>query len=242
MKKKLWIGAAALMAVGCGPGNKEDAYVPKPSPEVPVAEMTASAGEDLLPLKVGNQWTYTVTMNRLQAGRQLEPVQEEMTWKVTKVTPVEGGTKATIELSTGGNTSETQTWLVNAKGIYQVTAGVKEKAFSTPQPVALFPATEGTNFNWSGTGTVPISRDAGKITSTSKTLAPQEVDTGVGSISAIPIETTSKFEAGEISADSASTLWLAPGTGIVRYRQETVSKANRSGVVTLMRLKAKSLR
>lgn len=242
MKNKLWIGAAALIVVGCGPGKKQDAYVPQPTPDVPVAEVNASASEELFPLKVGNQWTYSVTMNRIQGGRQLDPIQDEMTWKVTKVTPVEGGTKATIELSTGGETSETQSWLINEKGIYQITAGVDEKAFSTPQPVAIFPATEGTTFDWSGTGTVPISRDAGKITSSSKTLAPQEIDTGVGAMSAIPIETNSKFVAGNISADSASTLWLAPGTGIVRYRQETVSRESKSGIVTLMRLKTKSLR
>jgi hypothetical protein len=242
MKYKLMIGATALIAVGCGNSSKQDAYVPQPKPEVPVAEVNTAASEELFPLQVGNQWTYSVTINRIQGGQQLDPVQDEMTWKVTKVTPIEGGTKATIELTTGGKTSETQTWVVNKKGIYQVTAGINQKPFSTPQPVALFPATEGTNFDWAGTGTVPISKDGGKITSSSKTLAPQEVDTGVGSISAIPIETSSKFQAGKITAESASTLWLAPGTGIVRYRQETVSRESKSGIVTLMRLKAKSLR
>ena len=58
---------------------------------------------------------------------------------------------------------------------------------------------------------------------------PEPVDTGMGKLSAYPVTTITTFPGGRCD----NTTWFRTGVGLIRLRQETVSKGRRS-IVTLV--------
>jgi hypothetical protein len=213
-------------------------YKPQPVEAIPPASITAGSETSLLPLDKGNQWTYAVTVVTVANGRQQPASNFESTWRVTDSQQSSEGTRATIEVTRNGKVEDTQEWLVSGKGIYQLADGKPQITFKPPMPVVVFPLKDGATFKWSGSGPTGFGRP-GRSHSESIIRPSQEVDTDMGRISAIPVESRTKVDAGDIKGDSASWVWFAPGTGVVRLRQEAVSKTR--GYILVLKLKSKSL-
>ena len=239
MKSMGWfVVVAGIALAGCGHGGST--YQPKPPAKVDAFVVTEGADQNLVPFQEGNQWTYTakVTASNGKVQRAAAPI--ENTYKITKVEKTPEGVRASFEITTAGKVTDTQVWLANDKGLYQISVGVPPKAFTTPQPIIVFPAKSGTTFNWEGSGLLPNGK-TGKNVVESKILGPQEVDTAAGRVNAIAIEgKTTYSDAGGVSAKATSTIWLAPGIGIARYSQDSVS--GNTVVHLLLELKSHSLK
>lgn len=232
-----WMVAVSMLAlVGCR--GEKDTYKPQPVQEITPVAISEGVDKTLLPLKKGNQWTYTVDVLTMKDGKRAKSNPIELTWKVTDLKQAGAGTIATIEEFQGTSLRGRQVWLLNDKGLYQMSTGLNAKAFNPPQPVVLFPVQADKQFTWKGTGPTVLGA-ASKISSENKILGSQEVDTDIGRLSAIPIESSTAITGVKKQGKSASTVWLVPNTGIVRYRQETVSGT--TGTVVLLKLKSKSL-
>ena len=227
----LW-PCAVLATAGCGHGGGS-AYQPKPVPKVEAVAVKEGIEQNLLPLDEGNQWTYTVSVTAIAGGRRLGG-EKEQTFKVAKVEPQGDGKKATFELWLDGKLSDRQVWLVNSKGIFQVATGLDLKPFTSPQPVIFFPVTPGATFDWNG------NTPQGASVVKSKVLGPQEVDTDSGRVSAIAVSSNSQITTSKGKGSSSSTIWLCPGTGIVRFVQQETSGSRVGQIV--MRLKSHSLK
>lgn len=230
--------AAGLLLAGCGSGGS--GYKPTPSKPVDVAAVKPSDETSLMPLSVGNQWTYTgQTGIRVQGKSQTQDF--ELTFKVVKVTPSANGKIADIEIVSNLPNAKTdrQRWEVNSKGIYQLAIGNPLVAFDPPQPVILFPADAERKFSWKGKGITPAGKQ-GSTTAESRILAPQIVDSASESVSAIPVETKGTLDVNNTKGQYLAMAWWAPKIGLVRYRQEVVI-ANQNVLVQILKLKAKTV-
>lgn len=237
---KFWIGglAGALILAGCGSGGG-GSYTPKQTKKVDPAVVAPGQEANLFPWKVGNQWTYTLEGMRMsQQGQQADPVRT-ITYKLTAVAPVEGGEKATFEISQDGAVMDRQVWLRNAKGIFQVSVSPANVPFTPMQPALVFPVKEGAKFKWTGTGVVP-GGDQGKSTTESTVVGPQEIDTESGRMSGIAIETQTQWSSGNLKGMTNSVAWWTPGYGIVRFKQTAM--ANNVAVTQLLKLKSATLK
>lgn len=232
------VSLVALSVVGCRSGGPPDAYKPQPVEKIPVATISAGNEKSLMPLDIGNEWTYTVEAGGVSTTGEKKTVSFELRWKVVDSVKTPNGDKITIAVTRNGKVEDRQIWLVNAKGFYQLSTGNPLKHFSAPQPVLEFPVSEGRTFAWKGSG--PSALGMGKMDVENKILAVQEVDTEVGRLSAIPIESHTSIDTGEFKGRTTSTLWLTPSIGIVRFRTEA---SHPNGVsVVLLRLKSSSLK
>src|SRR5687767_3004211 len=129
MKMHCWIAVAALAAVvGCGKGG--GSYEPKPLKKP--ASATAAKDADLMPLAVGNQWTYEVTGQAVAKNGQVVQIAGELTWKVVKVDKSGGETRAIVDVVSKDKRTDRQEWLINSKGIYQVSIGLDNVIRFTP--------------------------------------------------------------------------------------------------------------
>lgn len=238
MKSLGWLIVVAGFALaGCGRGGST--YQPKPPAKVDAFVVKEGVDQNLVPFQEGNQWTYTAKVSGSNGKVQRTATPVDQTYKITKVEKTPDGVRATFEVTSGGKVTDNQVWLANEKGLYQISVGLVPKAFTTPQPIVLFPVKTGTTFTWEGSGLLPNGQ-SGKNTVVNTILGPQEVDTATGRVNAIAIEgkTTYNAEAGQ--AKSASTIWLAPGIGIARYTQDSVSGT--TVVHLLLELKSHSLK
>ena len=204
----------ALAVAGCGSGGTT--YEPKPPKPVETTAASTDASE-YFPFKVGNQWVYQLESQRVSQGQRMVG-SGEVTFKCVSATPVDGGgTKAVIEVVTDNKVTERQTWMSNAKGVYQMTVGPKETPFVPPQPSVLVPADKDRVFTWEGTGMIP-SGQSGTSKVVSKILGPQEVDTAMGAMTGIAIESQTTLVIAGKKSLSISTTWWKPGTGVIRYK------------------------
>lgn len=236
MNRHAWIPILALMGVaGCGKGGGS-AYQPKPVPKVEAIAPKEGIDQNLIPLDEGNQWTYTEQVVRVM-GTQRQQASVEQIFRVTKSTRTPEGVKATIELSANGKLTDRQVWLANDKGLYMLSQGLNDKPFTPPQPVILYPVEAGKSFKWQGSS---IGPDGKTSTSTieSNILGNQEVDTETSHVSAIAIESKISFDKKDQS--ESSTMWVQPGTGIVRLVQQVV--AGKVGGQITLKLKSYSLK
>lgn len=237
MNKLYLIGAPlAVLAVlaGCQ-GGGASGYKPKPAPKVESAEVKAGEEQSLFPLAVGSQWVYTVGVRVSTSDGKSGQQQSEITLRCTKVDDVEGGKEATLEARNAeGTVTDTQVWKVTDKGIFQVAAGTKAARFEPPVPNVTFPIAIGETVAWKGKGPMP----AGEMlegTAKVKTLGYQEIDTDMGRMSALAVET--RFEwGGQNKGVAVGTAWWRPNYGFVRFRQEIV--AGERAAVQLLKLKS----
>ena len=227
----------ATVAAGCS-SKPADAYNPKPVETVPPATITPGNETSVLPLDKGNQWTYDASTVIAQNGQPQPGSNFEVTWTVTASKQTPNGTVATIVTTQDGKTKGSQDWLVNSKGVYELSDGVPPIKFDPPLPVLLFPAKPDSTFKYTGTGPTGFG-DTGTHKSANTILASEIVDTSMGQISAIPIESKGTVVSKGITAHNAVSVYFAPGIGIVRMRQEAV--AGNKGYIVLLKLKSKSL-
>jgi hypothetical protein len=229
--------AVVGLAVTLGCGGGKGGYQASPSAKIEPATVKGGI-ESLFPLEVGNEWTYTVEARSIQ-GNQEGTGAGEIMLRVAKVDQVPEGRKATVELVIDGNVRERQVWLVKPDGIYQVAAGAEMVQFSSPQPVILMPAEAGQKFTWKGSGILPGGA-TGASTVDHQIRGSQEVDTDMGRLAGIAVESNSRFRADNSDGVGTTMLWFAPNVGIVRSRVE-YRHGNKS-VVQVIRLKSHSLK
>jgi hypothetical protein len=233
------IATLAILTVAVGCSNRPpDTFVPKPVETIPPATVTPGNETSLMPLDKGDQWTYSVTAMQKVKGVDQAPINYESKWKVIDSKQTADGIEATIETEKVGGGKDLQRWRATSKGIYQLADGTPQVVFSPPFPVVLFPVKEGSVYTWKGTGPNGTGKP-GAQTSRRTIRGSQIVDTDMGQMSAIPIDDDGTVTSGNKVARSASTIWLAPGVGIVRLRQEVV--LGDGGYVLLLKLKSKSL-
>ncbi len=222
---------------GCA-SKPADSYTPKPVETIPPATITPGNESSVLPLDKGNQWTYDASTVIAQNGQPQPGTNFEVTWTVTASQQTPNGTVATIVTTQDGKTKGSQDWLVNSKGVYELSDGTPPLKFDPPLPVLLFPAKPDTTFKYKGGGPTGFG-DMGTHESDNTILASEIVDTSMGQISTIPIESKGTVVSKGITAHNAVSVYFSPGIGIVRMRQEAV--AGGKGYIVLLKLKSKSL-
>jgi len=228
----------ACVVSGCS-HEPADKFVAKPPETIPPATVTPGNETALFPLDKGNQWTYSVSVLTRTNGQDGQTQNYDSVWTVTSSKTSGDGVEATIETSSPATSKkDVQIWRANSKGIYEVADGDPLVNFTPPFPVITFPVKEGTVYNWQGTG--PNGMKGGGPQKSVRTIrASQVVDTDMGRMSAIPVDDSGTLMTNGKQGQSASTIWFAPGVGIVRLRQEVV--VGNSGYVLLIKLKSKSL-
>lgn len=212
------------MLAGCR--NPAPGYTPQPPPPVePVSAKEVKKSTDLMPLAVGNQWIYTLRMETVEGRRRLGAGEDTVVYRVESVAP---NGDAVMVLEQNGTVLDRQGWRSNESGLYQTTSGANQFPYTPAQPIALLPLTTGKRFSWKGKG-VMSDGTVGYGTSESEVLPPQNVDTTMGTLSAIPVLSRSSFRSGR----NVSTSWFKPGVGLVRLRQETAGANGRHDLMLL---------
>ncbi|HXH62500.1 MAG TPA: hypothetical protein VNI20_14235 [Fimbriimonadaceae bacterium] len=224
MKTTTFFVVFALLALGCGRGSR---YTAQKAKKITPVQFHAGDEAKLLPLKVGNQWVYTLIV-----GQQ----QTEVTLRVSNVTRTGGRTNATIESTVRGSKTEESEWVIDSNGIFQ-SAARKDARYDPPQPIVPFPVEMDREKTVTTVGPL-TSGGTGKQSVTVEYLGPQEVDTDMGRMSALAMKSTTTWTADGNSDSMHSIAWWVPGIGFVRQRQE-ITTARGTGVV-LMKLKSYS--
>jgi hypothetical protein len=214
MKAPTCLLIVTAFALGCGGPS---GYKPTPIVEAPKVDASAITATSILPLKAGTSWTYAMQTQSRPAGL-VNAVDGDLSFTIASVEPSPKGQKIVVELKTGDKLSDRQTWLLNDKGLYQLTAGLKDVAFTPMQPLVLFPVKEGDDFRWKGTGLCPDGV-VGNMESASHVLGSQQVDTAKGKESGLAITTVTKYSHGKAIGLLQNTNWFKPNVGIVRLKQ-----------------------
>ena len=217
---------------GCG---KEDGYVSSKTPEVEVLTIEATNSLPIMPLANGNQWVYTLTIGNQKIETELS---------VQDVRHDSGATTATIKVASTGSQAQTPEWKLDATGLYQLSAGVDGELFVPPQLLVKLPIKFGEEYEQTCNGLWP-TRGSGEIQSgefhvKSRVLGPQEVDTGIGRLSAIAIESLTTWVNDGVPYAAAGMTWWVPGIGFVRQRVEIASPSG--SFVAIYRLQSYSLK
>lgn len=208
MKRTLFVCFLLSSIVGCGGGSKGTAYVPKTPPKVDEATVAPGQEATLLPAAVGNRWRYQTSQGEFFLEiKAMEPC------------PDGDGNRVTLDQVRNDVVINTQVWDIKKGGIYEYMVGVDEKLINTPELLQLpFPVEKGKTFEWSGKGPSALGKGSDlKVTGT--IVGPEEVDTNMGRMSAIRVETHQVATLGDKSGSIDSTVWYAPKLGIVRIAQ-----------------------
>jgi hypothetical protein len=232
------VAACAVVALtGCGKSGTS--VEPKASKPLEPAKVAPGQERQLFPLVVGNQWVYESHLVA-QGGNRMQEQDAIVTIKVQSVTDDAGKTKAIVEATNDQDDSkDRQVWIVDNTGIYQSSVGRKPIFFEPLQPVVKFPVQQGDKFTWKGKGYRPLG-SPGSYTAESVVLASEEVDTGLGKMSAIPVESVANYRWQNRDVQVRSTAWWVPKIGFVRY-VVTVSFPE-GGYRRTLRLKSHSLK
>ena len=221
---KIVLPLLALLAAGC----KSAAPGYTPTPPAPVEQVVPAEVKNplsLMPLDLGNQWTYTLRVEEFRGGKSVGKIENAVEYRVAQARP--DGT-ALLVLKQGEDVIDQQVWRSTGDGLYQVASGLKSVPFVPQQPLALLPLTPGRTFSWKGRGPNPNGESVSETLS-SVILAPQNVDTGLGPLSAFPIETRTDYDGG----NSRNTSWFRTGVGLVRLLQETTWRDGRRQTLLL---------
>ncbi len=238
-RKSLWIALPlSLVLGGCLHGGATG-YERQPVAEIEPVKLSTGQDANLIPLDKGSIWNYSFESEQESNGKVGQGQGAILTYQVTESETANNSTHATFELLQEKTVIERQRWIEDTTGVYQVSVGPKETAFSTPQPVMMFPVKDHQTFEWRGTGICPDG-NWGQIVAKSKVLGSQDVDTDVGRISAIAVETNVTFTVSGKAGSAISTTWFKPGVGIVRFKQETLG--DKIKTISILRLKNYSLK
>lgn len=216
MKLPISVVIIASVAVGCS-GGSGGGYVPTPAPKIEPVTIQTGQESNLFPLATGNTWTYVAT-TVARVGNQTQQGTKDAIFKVIKSEDVAGGKRATLELSIDDKVVDRQVWLVNSKGIYQVSvSGQRPRTFSTPIPAITFPVEAGKKFSWSG------SDGKAKMSYENEVVGIGEVDTDMKRMSAVSVDAKGTSVLNNVTEKTERTMWMVPGVGIVRIRESTGS-------------------
>lgn len=232
--------AAALGLVAAGCGNKSDGYQAKPMAKVEPLNFQAGQEKNLFPMTVGSQWVYTVEA-AVRGPQGSGGDRGEVTLLVKSVKDVPGGKRAEIDIIRNDQVQERTIWMVNDKGIYQVSSGRNNVLFNPPQLQFSFPYEKGKTFLWEGTGSLPDG-GTGRMKVKSRILGEEEVDTETGRVSAIAVQSMTTWRNAQgVDMRMIGMSWWKPNEGLVRVRQELASP-NGQSAVQLLRLKSSTLK
>ena len=231
--KPLLLVLPPLLVAGCR--NPAPGYVPVPPPIVkPVSLASVRDAKDLMPLAVGNHWSYVLDLQNFdKRDKPLPAFRGKAEIDIAARWP--NGTGVLV-LTQNGNVIDRQAWYGDASGLYQVEGDVTGVPYRPILPAFTLPLKAGKRFAWSGRGPMPAG-DAGRGRAECEILAPQNVDLAKGTVSAVPIVTRMTYPGG----DTVSTSWFQPGVGLVRLQQETSAGGERSvSTLTLIQHTTKS--
>lgn len=236
----LFLAPLCLLAVGCSGGAESASSVSgegKPPSEVPKASIAPGQEATLFPLTLGSQWTYSGEQGTMIPGRAPINGTGELTRKVKKVEKTPNGEVSTVEVYAGSKLTNRLRFRTDSTGIYLLSITLKDTAFSTPQPLLVFPLVKDKVNHWQGKGILPIGLP-GDMQTDMKFTGVQEVDTDSGRVSAYTIESTTTFKVKGTDGVCYSVEWFKPGVGIVRDRQEIRVGNGALGSTATLRLKS----
>ncbi|MBS1723268.1 MAG: hypothetical protein JSS66_09985 [Armatimonadetes bacterium] len=237
MTKRTMTALVALfgsaLVPGCN-GSGPTAAAPKTKAQqpVPAATITPENQADLYPMKEGNTWTYKAssTQTAPDGSRSSEA---EITFRIKSVKDTADGKQANVEVSSDGTVTDHVNWMIDSKGISQVSAEIRDSKANTvksvsyepPSPVVPFPVTPGQFSEMDGVGPRPAA-GSGPYHQTLNVLGVQEVDTESGRMSALGVETVMTYANKDLKFTTTATTFWAPKVGLVRYIQEIVATSN----------------
>ena len=214
-----------LLLAGCRPAAP--GYTPVPEAKVPVVSTKVASPEVLMPLDLGNRWSYALQASTTRGATPVSNLEATVDYLVKE----SSGNRALLVLEQEGEVLERQDWLADARGLYQVSAGKDRVPYSTPQPLALLPLDAGRTFEWKGRGMMGNGEvSQGRANGTVR--AAETVDTNLGPMSAIPVFTHTTFAKGNCD----NTSWYRPGVGLVRVRQTTTNATDGTQTVVILSL------
>lgn len=202
--------AAALSLAGCG--KSDDKSVAGPAPKIEKFPESTKISE-LFPTTVGAQSAFKPTTGT-----------GEMTLKVTDVQDMGGTKSVTVDVFQNGDKSDTIKWRVSDEGIFQETAR-NGKPYNPPQPVVGPAVNDTKQVDYNGNGPYPsVNKDepvAGPLKGILRNRGIEVVDTGMGQIEALAVESIYQYSAGKNTYRVSNVTWFAPKYGIVRMLQQT---------------------
>ncbi len=203
--------AAAIGA--CGPSGEGGSNQSKTK----VIANTAKSPYDLLPLSVGNSWTYQYYQVQVDAKGQRTESTAISTLKVVSVKDAQGGKEAVVRVYQGGEATSEIGFLVNDKGVFQTYHKGKEMMPYNPALLLMsWPVKAGQVINWTGTGLMPGPAKMGKIDLTVTCRGEMEVDTLTGRMKAIRTDGVETYSYQGKKMQTTMSMWFEPRIGIIR--------------------------
>jgi len=120
--------SAALLLValfGCQNGQSSSTETSTgPQQKANKTDLSTVNGKSLLPLKPGSKWVFSQTESRASVSGPPQNKETDMTFEVVSATETARGTEAKLLVRSGDAVANPMTWLVNDKGIFQLSATV----------------------------------------------------------------------------------------------------------------------
>lgn len=170
--------------------------------------------ENIFPMEVGNEWVYDY---QTFAGTSAAAAPATLTVDVVSVKETPDGTIGELKFTLNNVVTDVQRWLVNSKGLFELSSGEKSTPFNPIQPVVMFPIVPTSVYNWTGTGQTPAGGE-GNMRVKNYVAEPVMADTSMGSLPTIPIDSTTQFVLKGKPAQAKASSYFQRGVGLVRYK------------------------
>jgi hypothetical protein len=206
------------IVLGCSP----DTGPMNPEDQVKVLSNPIEKPADLMPMKSGNAWTYTLRATERNTSGQGRELAGNPTLKVTG----QDGSKVTVAFVQENKLVSELLLTTNANGVVQRgirAANGPTRTYTPAIPMYYWPMKPGETRDWKGEGFRVALGDLGPITSTLEYKGESDVDTPAGRMKAHRFDTTSIYKKGETELGSTQSFWLVPKVGIARSVEITVT-------------------
>lgn len=220
---------ASLALVGCGKDAGTAVGTNSASPKVEkFPEGTTVA--DLFPTVVGSQSTFEATGS-----------DEDVSLKVTDVKDQGDAKVVTIEVLSNESVTDKVVWTVGPKGITQLSAR-SGQSYNPPQLAVAPDLKSQAEIKYTGTGPFPSVETGqpttGKLEGIMRNRGIETVDTEMGQIEALAVESVYGYTAGGKQYRAQITSWFAPKYGIVRLVQIVQREDMQQPNTTTLKLKS----